>query len=212
MGYEKNILFDRFPELAPVEDDFLAAFQLLKETFDNGGTLFVCGNGGSAADAEHIVGELMKGFLLPRPVKNSIRESLAQSFGDEGSEMAANLQEGLPAVSLTGHPALSTAFANDNAPELVFAQQLYGLAREGDALLAISTSGTSKNIMKALMIAKTMGVSTISLAGADGRECAKLADVSIRAPEDETYKIQELHLPIYHALCALLEEEFYGGE
>jgi D-sedoheptulose 7-phosphate isomerase len=212
VGCDEDVLFDRFPELTVVGDDFQSAFQLLKEMFSRGGTLYVCGNGGSAADAEHIVGELMKGFLLGRPLRNPVRDALGSLFGAAGVEMSENLQEGLPAVSLTGHPSLSTAFANDVAPELIFAQQLYALAKPGDALLAISTSGNSGNVVRALMMAKAMGVASLALTGRSGGKCAELADVAIRVPEDETYKIQELHLPIYHALCAMLEEDFYGGE
>ena len=212
MGYSVDTLYDRFPDLKILKEDVESAFITLKRVFSDGGTLFVCGNGGSAADAEHVVGELMKGFLLPRRVYSSMSETLSGMYGDAGCEIAANLQEGLPAVSLTAHPALSTAFANDMAPELIFAQQLYALAKRGDALLAFSTSGNSENIIKTLMIAKAIGVSTIAMTGRGGGECAKLADITIRVPEDETYKVQESHLPIYHALCAMLEEEFYGGE
>lgn len=207
-----NTLFERFPELEVLRCEVHSAFETLKRMFNTGNTLFVCGNGGSAADAEHVVGELMKGFLLPRLLNSDMRETLSEMYGDAGLSIAENLQEGFPAVSLTGHPALSTAFANDVAPELVFAQQLYVLAKRGDALLVFSTSGNSKNVVKVLMMAKAMGVSTIAMTGRSGGECAKLADITIRVPEDETYKVQELHLPIYHALCAMLEEEFYGGE
>ena len=212
MGYVVKTLFERFPELLVVEDEVDSAFQTLKNVFRAGGTLFVCGNGGSAADAEHVVGELMKGFLLPRRIKSETRNALFEMYGDAGLAIADNLQEGLPAVSLTGHPALSTAFANDVAPELIFAQQLYGLAKRDDALLAFSTSGNSENVVKALMMAKVIGVSTIAMLGRNGGECAKFADTVICVPEDETYKVQELHLPVYHALCAMLEEEFYGCE
>lgn len=212
MGYEMKVLYERFPALEPIAADVAAAYNLIKRSFETSGTLFVCGNGGSAADAEHVVGELMKGFLLARPIRGATRSALNDLYGRDGESMAEHLQEGLPAVSLTGHPALSTAFANDQDPELVFAQQLYALANPGDALLVFSTSGNSGNVVKALMLAKVLKVVTIAMTGSDGGKCAELADTAVRVPETETYKVQELHLPIYHALCAALEEDFYGDE
>ena len=211
MNYDVNDLYERFPELNSLRVEIDSAFSMLKRVFEYGGTLYVCGNGGSAADAEHVVGELMKGFLLPRRMSDDVTNRLSQMYDAEGLDMVENLQGGLPAVSLTGHPALSTAFANDVAPSMIFAQQLSVLAKPGDALLAFSTSGDSSNVVKALMMGKAMGISSLAMTGRGGGRCARIADLSICVPEDETYKIQELHLPVYHALCAMLEEEFYGG-
>lgn len=210
MRYQLSSLFERYPELSPQRENILQAYSIFKDVFDNDNTLFVCGNGGSAADAEHIVGELMKGFLLKRPVEGEIRSRLIDKYNNEGECIVDNLQEGLKVISLTSHLSLSTAFSNDVAPSLVFAQQLYVLGREKDALLAISTSGNSKNIIQSIQLAKVKNIQTVVLTGASGGQCAELADCVIKAPADETYLIQEYHQPIYHALCALLEENYYG--
>ena len=209
-SYSVSDLFERYPELKVSETSILDAFHLLKSIYSNNGTLFVCGNGGSAADAEHMVGELMKGFLLPRPVPSDLKHKLVEEYGEVGEVFADNLQGGLPAVSLNGHPSLSSAFGNDVDFEMTFAQQLYVLGTRGDVLIGFTTSGNSKNVLNAFRIARIMGIKTIAFTGSDGGACADLVDCSINVPERETYKIQELHLPVYHALCAMLEEEFYG--
>ncbi len=204
-------LFGRFPALAPVEESFDSAFELLSFAVDGGGTIFTCGNGGSAADAEHIVGELMKGFLLKRPLSEEHSNALLDACGrDEGKRLASALQGGIKAVSLVGHPSLATAFANDVDPSMVFAQQLHVLGTPGDALIAISTSGNSKNVLNALKVSKARGIASVALTGARSGECARWADTIIAVPEPETHRAQELHLPIYHALCAMLEEKFHG--
>lgn len=210
MAYNIEILFKRYPELSCVKNEILEAISIIRDAFKNGNRLYICGNGGSAADAEHIVGELMKGFLMKRELPTELINKFEAEFGEEGKSMAINLQQGLPAIALTSHPALSTAFNNDVDPSLTFAQQLFSLAKSGDVLLAITTSGNSDNILKALKVAKVLGVNTITLTGKDGGKSKELSECTIIVPSNETYMIQELHLPIYHALCADLEESFYG--
>lgn len=205
-----NALFNRYPALAVLETDIGQAFTMIRDCYINDGTLFVCGNGGSAADCEHIVGELMKGFIKRRPVGDDVRNRLIESCGEEGKYMAGRLQCGLRAVSLTGHPALSTAYGNDVDGSMVFAQQIFVLGRPGDCLLGISTSGNSDNVVKCLRMAKSMGIGTIAMTACGGGKCAEIADCRIKVPEKETYLAQEYHLPIYHCLCMMLEDHFYG--
>lgn len=170
----------------------------------------MAGNGGSAADSEHIVGELMKGFVKRRPVSETMAARLVEIDAECGAELAARLQGGLPAIALTGHPGLSTAFLNDVDGSCVYAQQVYGYGQEGDVLLGISTSGNAENIYKACVAAKAMGMKVAELSGRDGGKIRKMADAAIIVPETETFKIQELHLPVYHALCLELEEYFFN--
>lgn len=210
MGYSIETLFSRYPELNEIKESINQTFTIIKNAFSSGKKLFVCGNGGSASDAEHIVGELMKGFLLKRELPKNEQQKFIDMFGDVGKDIASKLQQGFPAIALTGHPSLSTAFNNDVDASLTFSQQLYSMAESNDVLLAISTSGNSDNVVKCLQTAKVLGVKTIILTGRDGGVAAKLADCAVIAPSNETYIIQEFHLPIYHALCAALEEEFYG--
>lgn len=188
------------------------AFETLARTFACGGKLLIAGNGGSASDAEHIVGELMKSFVLPRPLDAALQTRLKEIDPEMGKAVAEGLQTGLPAIALDGHIALSTAYQNDCAPEMVFAQQVTGYGIEGDSFLGISTSGNSLNVLLAAVAAKAKGLKVIGLTGA--RECKlqKLSDVCICVPETETYKIQELHLPVYHCICMMLEERFFGVE
>jgi D-sedoheptulose 7-phosphate isomerase len=203
-------LIKRYPLLSSIKDNILEAFSILCRSFENDGTLFVCGNGGSAADGDHIVGELMKGFVLRREIDDSLKDSFLSKFGEEGRIFAEKLQKGLKAVSLTSHPALNTAFANDVDASLIYAQQLFVLGRKNDVLIAISTSGNSDNIYKCMQLASIIGVKTILMTGESGGRCAKLADCAIKVPESETFKIQEYHLPVYHTLCLMIEEKFYG--
>lgn len=205
-------LIRRHEPLYTTREALFQAFDVLKDVFSKSGTLFVCGNGGSGSDADHIVGELMKGFMLPRHNPSPVRARLEADFGPEGETLARELQEGLRAVSLLSHPALFTAFCNDVNPDLVFAQQLYVLGREGDVFLGLTTSGNSKNVVNALLTAKAKGIKTLIMTGQDGGKCAKLADVAIKAPSASTAFIQEYHVAIYHALCAELEAFFYGGK
>lgn len=208
MNYLDELL-TRYPVLISVKDDIKEAYEILENCYKNGGKLLIAGNGGSCADAEHIVGELMKGFVKPRAVSAEFGEKLSKADPVRGRELADKLQGGLPAIALTGHPGLSTAYLNDVDGNLIYAQQTYGYGKEGDVLLGISTSGNSKNIMYAMTAAKAIGMKTIGLTGKDGGELKQTAEVSIVVPEKETFKIQELHLPVYHALCLMLEERFF---
>jgi D-sedoheptulose 7-phosphate isomerase len=206
-----NVLLGRRPELGVCAEDLRAAFDLLSAGFAGGGKLLVCGNGGSAADAEHIVGELMKGFLLRRPLDARRLAELERSMPEDWRAFAASLQGTLPAIALTGHPALASAFANDVAADMVFAQLVLGYGRKGDVLLGISTSGTSRNVVNAARAAKAFGLNVIGLTGRSGGKLAEIAELCLRMPADETFLVQELHESVYHALCAMLEEEFFGS-
>jgi len=200
------------PELGACKEALLAAHGEMARCFASGGKLLACGNGGSAADADHIVGELMKGFLLPRPVPESFAQKLRETCGDaQGAALANGLQGALPAISLTAHAALTSAFANDVAGDMAFAQQVYGYGRPGDVLIAISTSGNSANIQKAARVARAKEMAVIGLTGQDGGALAPLCDVCIAVPAQETFKVQEFHLPVYHLLCAMVESEFFSA-
>lgn len=203
-------LIDRYPKLIVCRDDIMAVYELLEAAYSNGRKLLVCGNGGSASDSEHIVGELMKEFKLKRKVFNDHAAVLKEIDPELGQTLAEHLQGALPAISLTGHSTLQTAYMNDAVPELVFAQQVNGYGKPGDVFLGISTSGNSKNVLYAAVNAKAKGLKVIGLTGAKENKLMKYADVCIRVPETETYKIQELHLPVYHCLCLMLEDYFFG--
>lgn len=204
-------LLARHPELGPVQEDITAAYRLMKDAYSRGGKLLIAGNGGSAADAEHIAGELMKRFKRPRPVSAAFADKLLSVDPVRGAKLARNLERSLMAIPLVAHEALTTAYINDVDGLGVFAQQLFGYGREGDVFLGISTSGSSENVLSAAVVAKAMGIRVIGLTGAAGGKLAELADVTVRAPAEETYLIQELHLPIYHCWCLMLEEHFFGG-
>jgi D-sedoheptulose 7-phosphate isomerase len=197
-------LVARYPMLAICRNDIKIAYELLKKCFSDDGRLYVCGNGGSAADSLHIVGELVKSFVR----KRKLDEDFAGRVTD--AELLDNLQGALPAYALVENAALATAFANDVDGEYVFAQQIYAYARDGDCVLGISTSGNSGNIYHALDAAKGRGAVTIGLTGKGGGKMQAICDCCICVPETETYKIQELHLPVYHVLCLMLEEHFFG--
>lgn len=199
----------RYPVLRDVKEDVLAAYELLRDCYSRGGKVLIAGNGGSSADSEHIVGELMKGFVKRRPVSPEVERALIEADPKLGKALARGLQGALPAIALTGHPALSTAFLNDVDGEMIYAQQVYGYGKKGDVFMGLSTSGNAKNIMYAVTAAKAIGMKTIGMTGRDGGALAKACDVSVVAAEQETYKIQELHLPVYHTLCLMLEEHFY---
>ena len=201
-------LFLRYPILSSVKENIKNAFDILVDTYKSGGTVFVCGNGGSASDSEHIVGELLKSFKKPRPVDKKTAEAL-KNLGERGEHILSKLEGALPAVSLISQSAILTAYANDRSWDTAMAQQLYGLSKCGDCLITISTSGNSDNCVYAALLAKAKGVKTVAFTGASGGELSKICDECIAAPEKETYKVQELHLPIYHCLCAMLEEEFF---
>ena len=205
-------LIERYPALAVCEEDLRAAVTAICDSYRAGNKLIICGNGGSASDSEHVVGELMKGFLLPRKLGEDMKKKFQSACPDSCDYFMENLQGTLPALSLVNQVALNTAFANDQAPDLSFAQQLLGMGNEGDVLLAISTSGNSTNVIYALDMARAKGVKSIALTGkSGGRIAAKsLADITIRVPDDETFRIQEYHLPVYHMLCIAAENEFFG--
>lgn len=205
-----NRLIDRYPKLMVCKEDIWRTYQILEAAYASGRKLLVSGNGGSASDSEHIVGELMKEFKLKRKVYGQQAAALKSIDSELGQTLADNLQGALPAISLTGHSALQTAFMNDAEPELVFAQQVNGYGKLGDVYLGISTSGNSKNVLYAAVTAKSRGLKVIGLTGNKESKLMKYADVCIRVPETETYKIQELHLPVYHCLCLMLEERFFG--
>ncbi|MBQ8208886.1 MAG: SIS domain-containing protein [Clostridia bacterium] len=201
-------LFERYPELEACRDAVLDAHNMICNTYENGGCLFTCGNGGSCSDSEHIVGELLKSFKFKRKIDAELSEKLYE-MGENGKALADTLEGALPAVSLCGHPALTTAFLNDTEPKMTFAQQLLGLGKKGDTLIVISTSGNSENCVYAATLAKAMGIFTIAMTGEKESKLSELCDVTIKAPENETFKIQEKHLPIYHALCAMAEATFF---
>ena len=201
-----SLLFERYPVLRACEEQLLAAFDALAAAYRSGNKLLVCGNGGSAADSEHIVAELMKGFLKRRPI---LATDAAKLEAAGGKEIASRLQGTLAAISLPSQMSLLTATANDGDFDMVFAQQVYGLGRPGDVLLAISTSGTSKNIVNAVIVAKAFGLKSIALTGNSGGDLAPLADVAIKVPSDNVAEIQELHLPVYHWLSTELEAAFF---
>ena len=202
-------LIMRYPSLEIIEENIIHSIQLIIDLYKNDGKLLICGNGGSAADSLHIVGELMKDFVLPRPLPQDMKNTISSS-SNHAEYINSNLQVALPAIALVGSTSLESAYANDRAPDLAFAQQVYGLGKKGDILLGISTSGNSKNVIYAMEVAKAKGLKTIALTGESGGKMRDICDVLINAPEKETYKIQELHLPIYHTLCLAVENEFFG--
>ena len=204
-----ELLVERYPSLAPIKDDIVAAYLLLAESYQNGGKLLIAGNGGSAADAEHMVGELMKSFKLSRKVENDFAQKLIAEDQELGKVLAENLQGALPAIALDGHLSLSTAYMNDCEPLLCFAQQVNGFGRPGDVFVGISTSGNSKNVLYAAVAARAKGMKVLGLTGTNDSKLKELSDVCIQVPQTETYMVQELHLPIYHCLCLMLEDKFF---
>lgn len=204
-----ELLISRYPVLECCEDSIIRAYFMLEESYVTGHKLLVAGNGGSAADSEHIVGELMKGFKLARKLDKAIAHKLIEENQELGKILAENLQGALPAIALDGHLALSTAYMNDCEPLLCFAQQVNGYGVEGDLLLGISTSGNSKNILYAAVTAHAKGMKVIGLTGAKNSKLEQMSDVCIKVPQMETYMIQELHLPVYHCLCLMLEDRFF---
>lgn len=206
-----KLLIERYPILASVKQDIVEAYFVMEECYEHDGKLLIAGNGGSAADSEHIAGELMKRFKLPRPVTPEMEEKLKMIDPIRGVELAKNLERGLMAIPLVTHVALSTAYINDVDGFGVFAQQLFGFGRIGDVFLGISTSGNSRNVIAATVVARAIGIKVISLTGAKGGELASVADVAVKVPVIETYMVQELHLPVYHCWCLMLEDKFFGG-
>ena len=207
---EKNMdrLTERYPALNECREDITAAVTLTVDTFEKGGKLLLCGNGGSAADCEHISGELLKGFMSKRSLTDGKRREMRESYPLEDGVLD-KLQMGLAAIPLTSLSALGTAFSNDVDPDLIFAQGVFALGRKGDTLIAMSTSGNSKNVVIAAEVAKSVGMTVIGLTGKKGGKLKEVCDVCICAPEEETYKVQEYHLPIYHYLCREVEKHFF---
>lgn len=209
MGQTLEQLLFKYPDLEPCRASIQAAFEAMKLSFEKGGKMLLAGNGGSAADCEHVVGELMKGFMSPRGLPQEQRDKMMIHGEEHGKYLADHLQGSLPAISLVSHTAFATAFNNDVAADMVFAQQVYGYGKQEDTLVVLSTSGNSANIVYAVQVAKSMGVTTIGLTGEGGGRLKELCDVIIRVPYRSTPDIQERHLPIYHVLCMMLEEAFF---
>ena len=202
-------LISTYPELETCTSDIQAAFEILRTCYRNGGKVLTCGNGGSAADAEHMVGELMKGYLLKRSISDQARTKLLDVNPQDGDYLASHLQGALPAISLVSQTALILAIANDTGADMIFAQQVYGYGREGDTIIGLSTSGNSRNVIYAMQIANTFGLRTIALTGPTGGTLKSVCEVCICVPWENTPAIQERHLPIFHVLCTMLEEEFF---
>lgn len=202
-------LITRYPKLAECREDIIAAYFLMEDCYNTDGKLLIAGNGGSAADSEHIAGELMKRFKLQRPVSEEFAAKLKAVDVELGTQLAKNLECSLMAIPLVAHEALTTAYINDVDGLGVFAQQLFGYGRENDVFLAISTSGNSRNIINAAVVARAKGIKIVGLTGKSGGRLAEMADVSVRVPDAETYLIQELHLPVYHCWCMMLEDKFF---
>lgn len=205
-----DVLIERYPQIDKCKKEIEKAYLIFEESYAKGNKLLVAGNGGSAADSEHIVGELMKGFENPRNLSSEYKEKLMSVNAELGKVLGENLQMALPTIALDGHVALTTAYMNDCEPLLCFAQQVNGYGKEGDVFLGISTSGNSKNILYAAVVAKAKGMKVVALTGAKDSKLSQIADVKIKVPETRTYRIQEYHLPIYHCLCLMLEERFFG--
>lgn len=204
-----DLLVKRYPILENNKKEIIDAYNVFEESYESGGKLLIAGNGGSAADSEHIVGELMKGFKLSRKPDKKFSDKLTSANEELGKKLAENLQGALPAIALDGHSALTTAYMNDCEPALCFAQQVNGYGKCGDVFLGISTSGNSKNIIYAAVTAKAKNMKVIGLTGEKDSMLSSIADVCVKVPETETYMIQELHLPIYHCWCLTLEERFF---
>ena len=204
-----DLLVERYPVLANEKQDIVDAYTIIEKSYHNAGKLLIAGNGGAAADAEHIVGELMKSFMLKRKLPSDFANKLLEVNEKLGKVLSENLQSALPAIALDGHMSLTTAYMNDCEPLLCFAQQVNGYGREGDVFLGISTSGNSKNVLYAATVARAKGMKVIVLTGEKDSKLSAFADVCIKVPQVETYKIQELHLPVYHCLCLMLEERFF---
>ena len=207
-----DLLIERYPKLEVCKNDIINAYLVMQECYENGGKVLIAGNGGSAADSEHIVGELMKAFKLPRYLDDEFKERLIKENEELGSVLAENLQGALPTIALDGHLALTTAYMNDCEPLLCFAQQVNGYGKEGDVFLGISTSGNSKNVLYAAVCAKAKGMKVIGLTGEKDSKLSTISDECVKAPSTETYMIQEYHLPIYHCISLMLEDYFFGDK
>ena len=207
-----DLLIERYPVLEACKEDIVSGYELLEECYTKGGKLLIAGNGGSAADAEHIAGELMKRFKTPRPIPNELKEKLIEIDPVRGENLSKNLERPLMAIPLVAHEALTTAYINDVDGLGVFAQQLYGFGKKNDVFLGISTSGNSQNVMSATVVARALGIKVLGLTGELGGELNMVSNVCVKVPETETYRIQELHLPVYHCWCMMLEDHFFGAD
>lgn len=203
-------LYTRYPELQGLDHAILETFSILRDSVNGGGKILVCGNGGSASDSEHMVGELLKSFMMKRPIDRRFHDQFHKLYGAEGVSIADALESGIKAISLVSQSAFITAYSNDVDPDAIFAQQVFVYGDPGDVLVAFSTSGNSNNIIYAIKTAVVKDMKTVLFTGSDGGKAAKFAECSIKVPADKSYSIQEYHLPIYHAICAMLEQEFYG--
>jgi D-sedoheptulose 7-phosphate isomerase len=203
-------MLNRYSQLAPLEEPIKKAAEIIIETYKNGGKVLVCGNGGSCSDADHIVGELMKSFEGRRPLSLPLQEKLKQLSPETGAMLAEKLQQGLPAISLTVHSALITAIANDISGEVIYAQQVVGFGNAGDVLIGLSTSGNSQNVIDAMIVAKAKRMTTIGMTGETGGKMREWCDILLNVPELRTAYVQELHLPVYHAICMMIETEIFG--
>lgn len=200
----------RYPVLEACKEEIIGGYELMEECYKNGGKLLIAGNGGSAADSEHIAGELMKRFKIPRSIPEDLKKKLIEIDSVRGENLSKNLERPLMAIPLVAHEALTTAYINDVDGLGVFAQQLYGFGRAGDVFLGITTSGNSQNVMSATVVARALGIKVLGLTGENGGELSQVANVCVKVPETETYMVQELHLPVYHCWCLMLEDKFFG--
>lgn len=204
-----NLLLERYKELEPLADTIQEAVDAIVKSYENGGKVLACGNGGSCSDSDHIVGELMKSFEGRRPVNERIKSELVKAGGERGAYLAEKLQQGLPAISLSAHAALTTAVANDIDGDVIFAQQITGYGNPGDVLIGMSTSGNSQNVVDAILVAKAKGLVTIGFTGESGGQMKELCDILINVPQHRTAFVQEFHLPVYHTLCLMIEDHFF---
>lgn len=205
-----DLLMKRYPVLETCKEEIIGGYELMEACYKNGGKLLIAGNGGSAADSEHIAGELMKRFKTPRSIPEDLKKKLIEIDSVRGENLSKNLERPLMAIPLVAHEALTTAYINDVDGLGVFAQQLYGFGKEGDVFLGITTSGNSQNVMSATVVARALGIKVLGLTGENGGELSQVANVCVKVPETETYMVQELHLPVYHCWCLMLEDKFFG--
>ena len=205
-----DLLMKRYPVLEACKEEIIGGYELMEECYKNGGKLLIAGNGGSAADSEHIAGELVKRFKIPRSIPEDLKKKLIEIDSVRGENLSKNLERPLMAIPLVAHEALTTAYINDVDGLGVFAQQLYGFGRAGDVFLGITTSGNSQNVMSATVVARALGIKVLGLTGENGGELSQVANVCVKVPETETYMVQELHLPVYHCWCLMLEDKFFG--
>ena len=205
-----DLLMKRYPVLEACKEEIIGGYELMEECYKNGGKLLIAGNGGSAADSEHIAGELMKRFKIPRSIPEDLKKKLIEIDSVRGENLSKNLERPLMAIPLVAHEALTTAYINDVDGLGVFAQQLYGFGRAGDVFLGITTSGNSQNVMSATVVARALGIKVLGLTGENGGELSQVANVCVKVPETETYMVQELHLPVYHCWCLMLEDKVFG--